>query len=371
MAELGNLALLLAIAVPGWLVFLRLRMPGAPILGAMAAVGLSQVAGLAPGPQPQWLQPSLQVVVGTFIGLRVRADTRQRLAGLAPVAALVSAWWLAAAFASGYLLYWLTRLDLLTALLGSTPGGISEMGLLALHFRADAGSVALLQFFRVTLVLAVVPLMGPRLFPALARLAGAGVGAGTLARAGATAAEVTPTRPEPPPEVACPVAWTSRLLLYGRTLAVAIAGGMGLEAAGFPAGGLVGSMLAVGGLRAAGVACAGFPEDVRNVAQVGLGGLIGLGFTAEVVGSLGHMILPVAVLTAAMLAFGFALAAITHRMTGWDLMTCVLATSAGGLTNISAIAEDLGADPVRVTLLHVVRLVTIVAVLPPAFAALL
>jgi membrane AbrB-like protein len=389
--ELLNLVLLVAIGVPGWLVFSRLKLPGAPILGSMAAVGISQIYGYAPGALPAWFKPGLQVVVGMFIGLRVRQDARKLLAGMVPVAILVSGWWLVAAFASGHLLYGFSQLDLRTALLGSTPGGISEMGLMALHFGADAASVALLQFFRVTLVLVVVPVFGPRLFALLVRLSGrrqiareaaaSDGAAGDVAAVGA-ACEVAPGSARRPmvdrpvkarqamPRPACARDWLGLATVYARTVGVAAIGGVLFEAVGFPAGGLVGSMLAVGALRMAGVACAGFPEDMRNVAQVGLGGLIGLSFTAAMVRSLGSMVLPVVLLTTTLLAFGFVLAVVMHRMTGWDISTCVLSTCAGGLTNISVIAEDFGADPVKVTLLHVVRLITIVAVLPPAFAAL-
>ena len=164
---------------------------------------------------------------------------------------------------------------------------------------------------------------------------------------------------------ACP-----KWLLYGRTIAVAALGGLALETAGFPAGGLVGSMLAVGALRAGGVACASFHENVRCLAQVGLGGLIGLGFSAVMLQSLALMVAPVVLLTTVMLSFGFALAILVHRMTGWDIRTCVLATCAGGLTQIGGVAEELGGNPVTVTILHVVRLITIVSVLPPVFSLL-
>jgi len=386
MSELINLLLLFAIAVPGWLVFNKLKLPGAPILGAMLAVGISQIYGFGPGPLPTSFKPVLQIVVGMFIGLRVRPDARRLLAGMLPVAALVSAWWLVAALCAGYMLYNVTQLTLPTAMLGSTPGGISEMGLMALHFGADAPSVALLQFFRVTLVLVVVPIFGPRLYPLLERWSGrAAVSARAMPRrqaqpvATAAAAAAGAIHVAAPPAAAaapCPGPGSGRvtampaLLIYLRTLAAAALGGLALEATGFPAGGLVGAMLAVGALRICSIACASFPNDMRSLAQAGLGGLIGLSFTAEMVRSFSTMVLPVVMLTTTLLGFGFVLAMVMHRVTGWDIRTCVLSTCAGGLTNISSVADDLGADGVTVTLLHVVRLITIVAVLPPVFATL-
>lgn len=391
-AELLGLLILFAIGIPGWLIFNRLKMPGAPILGSMLAVGICQIYGIGPATLPGWFKPVLQIVVGMFIGMRVTPDTRRQLKGMVPVALLVSGWWMVAALATGYLLYSATSLDIKTALLGSTPGGISEMGLMALSFGAHAPTVAMLQFFRVTIILVGVPTLGQKLYPVLERLAGRRgklVAESVLAAAPATAADLDlggngdggvigpanstqaestrSTSAAKPPKRKGFALTGANLWLLARTLAIATAGATALEAVGFPAGGLVGSMLAVGAARMFGVECVQLPADVRAVAQVGLGGLIGLSFTAEMVTSLVSMILPIALLTSVLMLNGFVLAILVHRMTGWTPATCVLATCAGGLTNIGAIAEDLGGDPISVTFLHVIRVITIVSVLPAVF----
>jgi hypothetical protein len=390
-AQLTGLLILFAMGIPGWLVFNRLKLPGAPILGSMLVVGIFQVYGIGPATLPDWFKPVLQIVVGMFIGLRVRPDTRQQLRGMVPVALLVSAWWLSTALAAGYLLYAVTDLDIKTALLGSTPGGISEMGLMALSFGADAAIVALLQFFRVTIILVGVPLLGPKLYPLLHRLAGKGARAETspalvaqsiAAAMPAAAAELELSGNGETTSLASSLPgeggnrtedkWSDILnarsvMLLVRTLAIATAGALLLEGIGFPAGGLVGAMLAVGAARMFGVECVSLPSDVRSVAQVGLGGLIGLSFTAAMLQSFGSMVVPILLLTTVLLFNGFVLSIFVHRLTGWAPATCVLSTCAGGLTNIGAVAEDLGGDPVQVTLLHVVRLISIVTVLPALF----
>jgi hypothetical protein len=101
-----------------------------------------------------------------------------------------------------------------------------------------------------------------------------------------------------------------------------------------------------------------------------LGGLIGLSFTAAMLSSMASMILPIVLLTSVMLLNGFILSILVHRLTGWEPATCVLSTCAGGLTNIGAVAEDLGGNPISVTFLHVIRVITIVTVLPAAFGAI-
>jgi len=84
-----------------------------------------------------------------------------------------------------------------------------------------------------------------------------------------------------------------------------------------------------------------------------------------VVAILKAMLLPTIAVTVAMVAWGILLGFMVRRGTGWNLMTCLIATCPGGITQLSSIAEELGADPLRVSLLHLVRLFTIFLVLPP------
>ncbi|MDP2873619.1 MAG: AbrB family transcriptional regulator [Bacillota bacterium] len=403
---------LFLLGIPGWLAFRALKVPAAPILGAMTLVGALRILGYSPPPTPEIMKPLLQIVCGMFIGLRVTTEIKRAFRRMMSLAIVVSVYWMVTALATGYLLYTVTSLDLATALLGSTPGGVSEMGLMAFSLGADPATVALMQFFRLVLVLVLVPLLHPLLGRLLATKPHTAAAAGAAALAAAGAPE-NPARTSPATAASVPVSsavagavsgngelaaaeaspgapqesrlaggrggWSTRGRLpkltvraaHLRTLLLAAAGGLALNAVGFPAGGLVGAMIAVGIGRVLEWDCAGFPGDVRSIAQVGLGAIIGLSFSSEMVSSIARMALPVALLSVALFTNGCLLAVIIHRLTGWDIRTCLVATSAGGVTQMSIVADDMGADPVTVTLLHVVRIITIVAVLPPVLTFLL
>lgn len=385
-----EVALLFALGFPGWFIFQALGVPAAALLGSMVSVAVFKGVGIGPPGAPQWIKPILQVLVGLFVGARFDRRTGQEIKKMALPACVVSAWWLGASFVTGYLLHSLTSLDLRTAFLGSTPGGIAEMSLLALSLGGEPASVALLQFFRLASILLVVPWATPLLCRRFVQ--GGGRGFGLPGSAGFIRPTSSPSRDlrsrglkalgtafgwrsascrgvgvgEGPGQGAGSVEFTV-VLSYLRTLAIGFAAGLGLYITGFPAGGMVGSMAAAMVLQLKGLACQPLPEAVKSWAQVGLGGLIGLNFSKEMLASLVGMAGPVVLLTFAMLVNGFLLAACIQRLTRRDMETCVLSTCAAGLSQMSVVAEDLGGNPVIVTIFHLVRLVSILAVLPPVF----
>ena len=342
---------LFAIGIPGWLALRLVRLPAAPMMGAMLSSALFALQGLVLPGVPAGANLILQIVLGLFIGVRVTPEARLEFAGSAPVALLASAWWLSLPLGLGWMVTRWFGLDLSTSLLGTVPGGIAEMSLLALSLNADAALVAMMQFFRLAAVLVGMPVVSAWINR---RIGDPGTG---RPKADARPAAVETT--------AC--IWNGR----ASTLALAVLGGVAGSRAGLPAGAFVGAMAATGIASASGLRLIPLPAGFRTAAQVGLGSLIGLSATPEVIGTLQRMILPTLAITAAMVAWGILLAFVVRRTTGWNLMTCLIATCPGGITQLASIAEELGADPLRVSLLHLVRLFTIFLVLPPLITRIL
>jgi len=157
----------------------------------------------------------------------------------------------------------------------------------------------------------------------------------------------------------------------GLALLLATLGGLAGFMAKIPAGGFVGAMAATGIVSVSGVRLRALPTGFRTAAQVGLGALIGLNINPSVIGLLKAMLLPTLAVTLVMVGWGIVLAFMVRRIRGWDLMTCLIATCPGGITQLASIADELGADPLRVSLLHLVRLFTIFLVLPPLITRIL
>ncbi|NCC58987.1 MAG: hypothetical protein EOM17_15430 [Synergistales bacterium] len=152
--------------------------------------------------------------------------------------------------------------------------------------------------------------------------------------------------------------------------AVALAGGYTGYALHLPVGILTGSMFSVAAMNLAGKELPPMPPVLRTMAQIGIGVIIASSITMETFRQFSTMALPVVSLTAGMLAASLSLGFLLHRMTGWDYPTCLLSTSLGGLSQMSIISEEMGADPLKVSILQTVRLLSILVVLPFLFTFL-
>lgn len=342
---------LFAVGIPGWLLLRFFHVPASAMMGAMVSAGFFAVRGWGVAEAPFGANLVLQVVLGLFIGVRVSREARGEFRKSAPVALLAGVWWLSLPLGLGWLVSRWFGLDLPTSLLGTVPGGIAEMSLLALTLNANAALVALMQFFRLASVLVGMPFLSAWISTRLQE-------DGKTGKESARLSDPVPTGGNPAGETAL-------------ALALAVVGGLAGFAAGFPAGGFVGAMALTGIASAWGVKLRPLPAVFRTAGQVGLGALIGLNATPDILMVLWAMILPTLAVTVAMVAWGILLAFMVRKATGWNLMTCLIATCPGGITQLASIAEELGADPLRVSLLHLVRLFTIFLVLPPLITAIL
>ena len=342
---------LFAIGVPGWLLFRFFRVPASAMIGAMVSAGFIAVKGWGLPDVPLGANLVLQVTLGLFIGVRVTREARSEFRKSAPVALLAGVWWLLLPLLLGWLMTKWFGLDLPTSLLGTVPGGIAEMSLLALTLNANAALVALMQFFRLAAVLVGMPFLSAW----ISRRVG-----DRQEKRDEAAFRPGGDRPSGRP-----------VREMALTLALAVLGGLAGSRAGLPAGGFVGAMAMTGFVSVLGFRLRPLPVVCRTAAQVGLGALIGLNVTPEVIGILRAMLLPTLAVTVAMVAWGILLAFMVRKSTGWNLMTCLIATCPGGITQLASIADELGADPLRVSLLHLVRLFTIFLVLPPLITRIL
>jgi membrane AbrB-like protein len=123
-------------------------------------------------------------------------------------------------------------------------------------------------------------------------------------------------------------------------------------------------MFTVSAMNLAGKEQPPLPGGLRTAAQIGIGIIIAANITTDTLRQFTTMAGPVILITLAMLAGSLSLGFLLHRMTGWNYPTCLLSTSLGGLSQMSIISEEMGADPLKVSILQTVRLVTILMVFP-------
>lgn len=150
-------------------------------------------------------------------------------------------------------------------------------------------------------------------------------------------------------------------ILY--TLIIAGIGGLIGIKLRMPAGAFVGAMLAVAAFNIS-TGKGHIPTNFKLVAQMVVGGIIGLNFTLESVKGLKDLILPALVLIIGLTTFSILLGFIISKTTGIDLVTALFSSAPGGLSDMTIISEAYGADTPKVALLHLVRLITVITILP-------
>ena len=142
----------------GGLIAHRLRMPAGPMLGAMIAVGVYNCLGFE-SYMPDQVRVGVQIVMGCILGLSLNRDTFKQLKTVLKPALVIVPSLMAFGLTTGFLLHKFFNLDVYTAFLSSTPGGLAELSLLAASLGGDGPRVAILHTLRLITVITVTPII--------------------------------------------------------------------------------------------------------------------------------------------------------------------------------------------------------------------
>lgn len=154
-----ELGVLLASGVAGFFLGRRLGLPAPTLLGPMLVSAFVHLIGLTTNPPPQELVIAAQILLGTIIGgrfLGVAPGTIARAIGLSFGA---TALMLCITFVFAIALYKLVGQSLEQVVLAYAPGGLAEMSLVALAMDADIAYVASHHLVRISLIVALAPLV--------------------------------------------------------------------------------------------------------------------------------------------------------------------------------------------------------------------
>lgn len=148
------------------------------------------------------------------------------------------------------------------------------------------------------------------------------------------------------------------------TLFVAVLGGLiGLRLR-IPAGALIGSIVASAIFNI--ISSKGYiPYNFRLVAQMVVGGYIGLSFSRNSLFQIKSSIVPLIIMVVGMFTFSILMGLFLHKVAGIDLASAMLGTAPGGVTEMSILADSYGADVSIVASMHLIRIISIVIFLPP------
>jgi len=333
-ASLRRLAETLGIAAVGGVSLGLTGFPAGYLSGSILAVGAAALAG-RPLLMPQLLTRSIFVLVGTSLGAVVTPETLHGMATYPLSIALLMAAMICISIAGTAYLMVVHRWDLLSAYLASSPGGLSQVLVVAAELGAELRSIAIVQSMRVVIIAVGLP-AGLSLLGLAGHAARRGNGPWSLALAGELAVLVAASA------AAAVIAFRVR----------------------FPGGLLFGAMFASAALHGSGLIQAVVPPWVANTAMVALGAVVGARFSntplrlmADFLGAaFGSFALSVtiAALFAAVLVNLFAL----------PIPEVMIAYAPGSVDAMMLLALALHLDPVYVGAHHVTRIVMVSLTMP-------
>jgi membrane AbrB-like protein len=277
-----------------------------------------------------------QAVVGVALGASIAPDSLAGIAGAWWVVVALVAATIGSSVAVAFGLARIVDIDRITAALGMLPGAAPALIAVGDEVNADARLVATMQYGRVLLVVATVPLLA------------------LLLGSGAEAPGAGPARPEAPVGLE-PLLAAAGIAAVGAALAAL---------ARAPAASLVGPLILSAVVAATGIFPLAVPDIIADAAFVVVGASVGLRFDRESLRHAGrlapYMAGGVLVLTLICAALGVVLLAALDT----DPLTAYLATTPGGISSVLAAAFDSGADLTIVVAVQTLRLMVLALAAP-------
>jgi len=153
---LAALPAVLAAPLGAWLAGL-IKLPIPFLLGPIFTTAAVVLAGNPAPPVPGPVIHTAQLFFGVYMGIIVDLESLRRLGRVLPYAVGGAVLLVAFTYLIAFGLTVLTPVDLLSAFLGTAPGGIAEMGVTALALGADVAFVLGFQLFRLFSILLAIP----------------------------------------------------------------------------------------------------------------------------------------------------------------------------------------------------------------------
>ncbi len=330
-----GLLLLHLIALGGGLLLMRLKAPAGALVGSMFAVVLFfVVTGIELTYYPV-LRIVAQVLSGMVIGLGFSRSNLAMLKQMVKPLLLLVASMVVVNITFAFIMYGVTPLDLNTSLFATGLGGVADLALIAIDFKADMEVVALLQLSRLVTVVLLFP-------PIIRSLLGHSI-----------KVSIAPREAKRP-------LWGR----FGITLVVAFVGGLLFSLLKVPAGGILGAIFATALLNIL-TTRGGAPAFMKPLAQILVGVYIGSNLTVATLMELQLLLIPYLIMVAEIFAMAFLGAFLFTKFFNFDWPTALFCAAPGGIQVMGLIGEEYGIDGPKIVVMHTMRIFGTLLLLPP------
>lgn len=341
------IGLTLFIAFIGAQIAKYFKLPAPYMTGSM--IGVSIFAALTNQTvMPSNLKTFAQIISGAYIGQQITKQDLKNLPKMAlPIIFLLSLFTINT-FLTGWLFVKFFHFDWITGLLSCLPGGIMDVSLISMDMKANAHTVATLQFIRLAGMLLILPYWIELFVQHFHKQAPQPKNETNVAKQ-KSSLQTTKQRKY----------FCNQLFIL---LVASLGGLLGLYLQ-LPVGALSFSLLASIILKLT-MNTTPLDKNIRFFAQLIAGSIIGSTFTDDSLLFLRQLILPAALLLFNYLIVNLIFGLTIYRTKRLDLRSALFASSPAGATDISLIAGDLGGDMTKIALIQISRTLYTILVLP-------
>lgn len=339
--EIIFLLITLAIGTAFGFLFFKLKVPGGYMVGAVVAVAAINIIWGA-GYMPKDSKTLVQIIAGSFIGCSMEKSDIKRLPKIIKPTLIMLSAFLLLNLITGFIIYIVSPLDLVTSLMSTVPGGISDTPIIAASMGADAPKVAVMQIVRQVLGIGVLPSL-IMFYDKRKRVPDAHVGDVYSEKRKKSSTK----------------SWQALLM----TLAVAAVFGVLGKWSRFPSGSFVFPIVAVLILKLK-FDFAYLPRWMKQGAQVLSGCYIGSVITMKDVIDLRYLLVPLAIIILGYIANCFGTGILISKTCGFSKKEAMLITTPAGASDMALISSDIGVENTDVVILQVVRAVVVMTLFP-------
>ena len=336
----GQVLALIVGVIAGYVAFL-VGLPLPWMLGPMIATTVGSVLGI-PFVPPLRLRPFVFPVLGVLLGANVTPDIVDQLGAWAVTLVIMVPFLAVAAGAAFVIFTKFGKYDSVTAYFAAMPGGLTDMILMGEENGGDGRKIALAHAIRILVAISLIAL-----FYGLVLGVRRGDGAANW---------ISMAEPE-----------LRDWIILGACAVLGVPLGKLLR---LPAAILLGPMILSAVTHFAHVVEIAPPTLLVIIAQIVMGVTIGCRFVGVEVKQFTKDIglSTLACFAILVVAVGFAL--FTSRITGTEIEAVFLAYSPGGVTEMSLLALTMGLEVAFVSVMHIARILLIIAMAPLAFRLL-
>ncbi len=350
-----ELLMMILIGALGFLVFYIVKIPTPALLGPMAVIIISSYFGMNIVSFDSRILFVLQSILGVYIGSSINRDNFRQIAKLYKPAFLMLIWTFFMTFGLGSLLVYYKGIEPVTAFLSTSPAGVTEISMLAVSVGADITVVSIFQLSRLIItLLVVIPFVINKYVKNPDDKEGYFEG---INKRISDAKNVFKNSKNDKEE---------NSFNYIKTIIVGLIGSIIAESLSMPGGPLIGSIIAVAVVSIVfGINLPQISNGFKNIIMAGVGISIGASIAQNETFELREHIFFLILFVVVMFVTAYLLSRAIKKITGWDELSCILATIPAGITPVTIIAYSNDCKTFEVVIMQLTRLLIVKAVIYP------